>query len=153
MQSRTPDKDDQNEIVQIDQELETNDTDSESDGSKDDTVQEDIEDTTLGDDVMGKRNLDIDETRRGQILASIHKTMKKLKSSKQKCAREMGKVSIWDFGGQFVFYSTHQIFLSARAIYIIVLDISKELTEKVTDECFLDSAGVQFSTIQGIFMF
>ena len=31
---------------------------------------------------------------------------------------------LWDFGGQSVYYSTHPIFLSAKAIYILVCDLS-----------------------------
>ena len=33
---------------------------------------------------------------------------------------------LWDFGGQSVYYSTHSIFLSAKAIYILVCDLSRD---------------------------
>ena len=33
---------------------------------------------------------------------------------------------LWDFGGQSVYYSTHPIFLSAKAIYILVCDLSRD---------------------------
>ncbi len=33
---------------------------------------------------------------------------------------------LWDFGGQSVYYSTHPIFLSAKAIYILVSDLSRD---------------------------
>jgi hypothetical protein len=36
--------------------------------------------------------------------------------------RKIVPVMIWDFGGQDVFYSTHQTFLTYRAIYMLVLD-------------------------------
>ena len=33
---------------------------------------------------------------------------------------------LWDFGGQSVYYSTHPVFLSAKAIYILVCDLSRD---------------------------
>ncbi|CAH1787638.1 unnamed protein product [Owenia fusiformis] len=41
------------------------------------------------------------------------------------------KLSFWDFGGQHVFYTTHQTFLTDRAIYLLVVDLTKDLDEKV----------------------
>ncbi|CAH1786849.1 unnamed protein product [Owenia fusiformis] len=41
------------------------------------------------------------------------------------------KLSFWDFGGQHVFYTTHQTFLTNRAIYLLVVDLTKDLDEKV----------------------
>ncbi len=32
------------------------------------------------------------------------------------------KINIWDFGGQDIYYSTHQFFLSKRSLYILVWD-------------------------------
>ncbi|XP_052075526.1 uncharacterized protein LOC127712984 [Mytilus californianus] len=43
--------------------------------------------------------------------------------------RHVAPVIIWDFGGQDIFYSTHQSFLSYRAIYLIVLDGSRTLDD------------------------
>ncbi|CAG2199547.1 unnamed protein product [Mytilus edulis] len=36
----------------------------------------------------------------------------------------------WDFAGQKEFYATHQTFLSANAVYLLVVDISKDFTTK-----------------------
>ncbi|XP_030851496.1 uncharacterized protein LOC755988 isoform X2 [Strongylocentrotus purpuratus] len=36
-------------------------------------------------------------------------------------------LSIWDFAGQSVYYTTHQVFLSSRAVYIIVFNLTHEL--------------------------
>ncbi|XP_072172990.1 uncharacterized protein [Diadema setosum] len=36
-------------------------------------------------------------------------------------------LSIWDFAGQSVYYTTHQVFLSPRAVYVIVFSLSNEL--------------------------
>ncbi|CAH1803214.1 unnamed protein product, partial [Owenia fusiformis] len=41
------------------------------------------------------------------------------------------KLSFWDFGGQHVFYTTHQTFLTDRAIYLLVVDLTKDLDDKV----------------------
>jgi hypothetical protein len=43
----------------------------------------------------------------------------------------------WDFGGQDVFYSTHQTFLTYRAIYMLVLDGSRTLDELCSFEQYL----------------
>ncbi|VDI58101.1 Hypothetical predicted protein [Mytilus galloprovincialis] len=48
---------------------------------------------------------------------------------KQLHNKKIAPVIIWDFGGQDVFYSTHQTFLTYRAVYIIVLDGSRKLDE------------------------
>ena len=37
---------------------------------------------------------------------------------------------LWDFGGQSIYYSTHPIFLSAKAIYILVCDLSRNPHDK-----------------------
>lgn len=51
--------------------------------------------------------------------------------------RELDKkwvISLWDFAGQFVFYSTHQLFHSRNAIYLLVFDLHKNLDAPVKDE-------------------
>lgn len=51
--------------------------------------------------------------------------------------RRIVPVIIWDFGGQDVFYSTHQTFLTYRAIYMIVLDGSRSLDDPCPYEQYL----------------
>ncbi|XP_071150137.1 putative ankyrin repeat protein RF_0381 [Mytilus edulis] len=46
-------------------------------------------------------------------------------------------VVIWDFGGQDVFYSTHQTFLTYRALYMIVLDGSRKLDDPCPHKTYL----------------
>ncbi|XP_060557317.1 uncharacterized protein LOC132717775 isoform X2 [Ruditapes philippinarum] len=46
--------------------------------------------------------------------------------------------NIWDFGGQFIYYATHQIFHSRDAIYLLVFDLTKDLDSIVEDEDFPD---------------
>ncbi|KAK3602669.1 hypothetical protein CHS0354_024991 [Potamilus streckersoni] len=55
---------------------------------------------------------------------------------------ENAKVTIWDFAGQYAFYTTHQIFLTQRAIYLLVSDVSKQVTDLVVDHCYFDSKGM-----------
>ncbi|XP_053386689.1 uncharacterized protein LOC123537934 isoform X2 [Mercenaria mercenaria] len=43
---------------------------------------------------------------------------------------------IWDFGGQYIFYATHTIFHSRRAIYLLVFDLSLDLKTVVFDDEF-----------------
>ena len=50
-------------------------------------------------------------------------------------------VNIWDFGGQFIFYATHQLFHSPRAVYLLVLDLSRPLDDIVDDKDFPESQG------------
>lgn len=51
--------------------------------------------------------------------------------------RKIAPVIIWDFVGQDVFYSTHQTFLTYRAIYLIVLDGSRNLDDPSPFEQYL----------------
>ncbi|XP_063400327.1 uncharacterized protein LOC134684938 [Mytilus trossulus] len=51
--------------------------------------------------------------------------------------RKIAPVIIWDFGGQDVFYSTHQTFLTYRAIYLLVLDGSRNLDDPCMFEQYL----------------
>ena len=39
------------------------------------------------------------------------------------------RVNIWDFGGQEVYYATHQFFLTKRSLYVLVADSRKEDTD------------------------
>ena len=61
-----------------------------------------------------------------------------LKVGKKKLhLRKLVPVIIWDFGGKDVFYSTHQTFLTYRAIYMLVLDGSRTLDEDCPFEQYL----------------
>ena len=59
-------------------------------------------------------------------------------------------ISVWDFGGQFVFYTTHQMFLSSRAIYILVNNMSQNIDDIVIDdEPYFDCSGSKILKIEG----
>ncbi|XP_062590495.1 uncharacterized protein LOC134252075 [Saccostrea cucullata] len=53
-------------------------------------------------------------------------------------------LSIMDFGGQCAYYACHQVYLSRRAFYILVIDMSKQFKEKV-DKKLCDQAGTMFT--------
>eukprot|EP00057_Strongylocentrotus_purpuratus_P029615 XP_011684089.1 PREDICTED: probable serine/threonine-protein kinase roco11 [Strongylocentrotus purpuratus] len=52
----------------------------------------------------------------------------------QEIGAEGVSLSIWDFAGHDIYYSTHQVFLTWRAIYVIVFDLSRRLDEVVPPE-------------------
>ncbi|CAC5411518.1 unnamed protein product [Mytilus coruscus] len=66
----------------------------------------------------------------------IRKKMEKvLKSGNYKM--KVGRLIFWDFGGQYVYYTTHQTFMTFRALFLVVFDGSKQLHELVPDVlCF-----------------
>ncbi|XP_060597106.1 uncharacterized protein LOC132751023 isoform X2 [Ruditapes philippinarum] len=45
-------------------------------------------------------------------------------------------LNIWDFGGQFVYYATHQIFHSKHAVYVLVFNLSISLDTIIEDKEF-----------------
>jgi internalin A len=51
-----------------------------------------------------------------------HEEIKKINQSIQ---RDL-QINVWDFGGQEIYHSTHQFFLTKRAIYMIVTESRKE---------------------------
>ena len=44
------------------------------------------------------------------------------------------RFDLWDFGGQHAYYTSHQTFLSNRAIYLLTMDMSKDLDEELSTE-------------------
>ena len=44
--------------------------------------------------------------------------------------------TIWDFGGQYIYYTTHQIFHSRDAIYLLVFNLNKDLDNVIEDYDF-----------------
>ncbi|KAK3577949.1 hypothetical protein CHS0354_019100 [Potamilus streckersoni] len=57
---------------------------------------------------------------------------------------EYAALSMWDFAGQYIFYTTHQTFLTSHAIYLLVIDLDQEITDLIkNDQCFLDTEGIK----------
>ncbi|XP_056015100.1 uncharacterized protein LOC125677879 [Ostrea edulis] len=53
-------------------------------------------------------------------------------------------LSVVDFGGQCAYYACHQVYLSRRAFYLLVIDMSKAFDEKV-DPKLCEQAGTMFT--------
>ncbi|XP_067049428.1 uncharacterized protein [Acropora muricata] len=61
----------------------------------------------------------------GMIPKEIETLIKKLRDKLNKGDSEDDIYSVlWDFAGQSVYYETHQLFLTSRAIYLLVYDLS-----------------------------
>ncbi|CAG2236231.1 unnamed protein product [Mytilus edulis] len=64
---------------------------------------------------------------------------------------DFAEVALLDFAGQYEFYATHQAFLNKHAIYLLVIDVSKNMkglmTCEVVDENFLDLTEIPFEDI------
>ncbi|XP_053381496.1 uncharacterized protein LOC123557609 isoform X2 [Mercenaria mercenaria] len=53
-----------------------------------------------------------------------------LNPNKNNISRDL---EIWDFGGQYIFYATHTLFHSRRAVYLLVFDLTTPLDKIVRD--------------------
>ncbi|XP_076088947.1 uncharacterized protein LOC143059351 [Mytilus galloprovincialis] len=71
---------------------------------------------------------------------------------KQLHKKQIAPIIIWDFGGQDVFYSTHQTFLTYRTIYMVVLDGSRKLDDPCPNEQYLPGKG-QHKTARDYLLF
>ncbi|KAK3604489.1 hypothetical protein CHS0354_019082, partial [Potamilus streckersoni] len=58
-------------------------------------------------------------------------------------------LTILDFAGQFQYYTTHQTFMSWRTMYLLVTDMSLDLTDSVKDDsCCIDLSGKKLCSVQ-----
>ncbi|KAL3888926.1 hypothetical protein ACJMK2_001286, partial [Sinanodonta woodiana] len=78
-----------------------------------------------------------------EILHLVNENSVKL----EKDTEEFAALALWDFAGQYVFYTTHQTFLTRRAIYLLVVDLSQQVTDLVDDECYLDAEGIKLCKV------
>ena len=63
----------------------------------------------------------------GMIPKEIETLITKLQDKVDKVDSEDDIYSVlWDFAGQSVYYETHQLFLTSRAIYLLVYDLSRD---------------------------
>ncbi|CAC5416398.1 RHOB [Mytilus coruscus] len=64
---------------------------------------------------------------------------------------DFAEVALLDFAGQYEFYATHQTFLNKHAIYLLVIDVSKNIKGLIisedVDENFLDLSEIPFEDI------
>ena len=77
-----------------------------------------------------------------------------LQKNADKIKHDLGKyapLTMWDFAGQYAFYTTHQMFLSRRAIYLLVSDLSGHIDDTVDDEFYFDEKGKMKCQVLGEF--
>lgn len=82
-----------------------------------------------------------------KTLVNEDDTMPEIMNVVKKISRENQKhprITFLDFGGQSVYYAFHQIFLSPKTFYILVVDMTKSPDEKVHET--EEKCGSQFST-------
>lgn len=91
------------------------------------------------------------DVKKDDFTPTVRKRIKRYSKVQQKRLKEkcICPVIIWDFGGQDIFYSTHQIFLSYRAIYLLILDGSRTLDDPCTFTQYLPGKSGQ-KTARGI---
>ena len=82
-----------------------------------------------------------------EILQLLQKNADKIKHD----LGQYAPLTIWDFAGQFAFYTTHQLFLSRRAISLLVSDLSGHVDDMVDDEFFFDEKGKMECRVLGEF--
>ena len=64
------------------------------------------------------------------IPVEIETLIKKLRDEVDKIGSEDDIYSVlWDFAGESVYYQTHQLFLTSKAIYLLVYDLSRDPEE------------------------
>ncbi|KAK3594827.1 hypothetical protein CHS0354_002875 [Potamilus streckersoni] len=81
------------------------------------------------------------ENHKTDLLREMLKLLKENPDKAKQDVRKYGHLTIWDFAGQYAFYTTHQMFLTRRAIYLLVSDVSGQITDLVEDECYFDTEG------------
>ena len=69
----------------------------------------------------------------GRFSEEVARLVEKMLQEEENANHEDNIYSVlWDFGGQSVYYETHPIFLTEKAIYILVSDLSRDPGEKAT---------------------
>ena len=68
-----------------------------------------------------------------ELMERVVRYLKHLKLDQGIKAKEY-LLDMWDFAGQHLYYASHAVFLSSRAVYILVCNLSKELNA-VADPC------------------
>ena len=83
----------------------------------------------------------------------VQTAMIKCLENNSKVENEEVHAVLWDFAGQSVYYTTHPIFLTPRAIYLLAYDLSKNPHDKAQPvprqglfQEFADSCGLEFNS-------
>ena len=85
------------------------------------------------DETASKQQIDIKLDNSGTVPEDVTKrVIQYLQNLKldEAVNRKETVVTIWDFAGQHLYYASHPVFLSPRAIYVLVYNLSKDLNAK-----------------------
>ncbi|XP_062597903.1 uncharacterized protein LOC134259323, partial [Saccostrea cucullata] len=83
-----------------------------------------------------------DETK--SLQGIIHSRGNREKGGEKRSEPSVKTLTFFDFGGQCAYYACHQIYLTRRAFYIVVVDASKDL-DQVVDTAVCDQMDTVFS--------
>ena len=93
------------------------------------------------------------EDNKPRIPSDVQTAMIKFLENNSKVEDEEVHAVLWDFAGQSVYYTTHPIFLTPRAIYLLAYDLSKNPHEKAQPvprqgrfQEFADNCGLEFNS-------
>ena len=62
-----------------------------------------------------------------EITKCAEELIKYVKGKKRVTEKSVSSIELWDFAGQQLYYASHPVFLTPRAIYILVCNLSKSL--------------------------
>ena len=81
-------------------------------------------------------NLDIETTEvfSNELWEKVLHHLEQLKLDEEVKAKEY-MIDMWDFAGQHLYYASHSVFLSSRALYILVCNLSKGLNDEA-EPCY-----------------
>lgn len=104
-----------------------------------------VEDCNAEEIEMSTMNTSVTEK---EVMSTILEAVRNLSREDRRHPR----ITFLDFGGQSMYYAFHQIYLSPKTFYVLVLDMSKNPDEKVN--ATEDTCGGQFEswTYKGMFM-
>ena len=93
------------------------------------------------------------EDRKPDIPSDVQTEMIKFLENNSEVGDEEVHAVLWDFAGQSVYYTTHPIFLTPRAIYLLAYDLSQDPHEEAQPvqkqglfEEFADSCGLEINS-------
>ena len=62
-----------------------------------------------------------------EITEQAVELIKYMEGGKSGSEKSVSSIELWDFAGQQLYYASHPVFLTSRAIYILVCNLSKSL--------------------------
>ena len=77
--------------------------------------------------------------------------MKHILRKKNLSRGEQMYISYWDYAGQSTYYSTHQVFMSPSAVYVLVVDLSVDFNEKLSDSLKFRTGAINNCSVAGTF--